>query len=143
MPIKVIALIIFSSAITLLAQKSFTIEADDLLRFSEDRIVVNTGEKVTITLKNVGQIPRIRHNLVIIKEDVSVSRFARAAMNAKDTGYIPAEMKDSVIAHTRVLSVGESQTISFTAPAPGTYSFFCSYPGHHSVFKGRLIVREN
>ena len=35
---------------------------------------------------------------------------------------------------------GQSDTIEFDAPEPGTYDFICSFPGHYSVMKGKFIV---
>ena len=70
-----------------------------------------------------------------------MSSFGNKAMMAKDTDYIPAELKGSVIAHTKTLGGGESDSIEFAAPAPGTYDYICSFPGHSSLMKGKLIVQ--
>ena len=53
---------------------------------------------------------------------------------------IPADMKDKFIAHTKMLGGGESDTIEFDAPAPGTYTFMCTFPGHYALMQGKFIV---
>ncbi|WP_462330072.1 plastocyanin/azurin family copper-binding protein [Thiohalocapsa halophila] len=50
---------------------------------------------------------------------------------------------ERVIAHTKVVGSGESDSISFSPDAleaGGDYTFFCSFPGHWSVMQGKLIV---
>jgi uncharacterized cupredoxin-like copper-binding protein len=36
------------------------------------------------------------------------------------------------VAHTALLAPGASETLSFTAPEAGTYTFICTYPGHYA-----------
>ena len=46
-----------------------------------------------------------------------------------------------VVAHTKIIGGGESDSVSF-APAKlatdGSYTFFCSFPGHSALMKGTL-----
>jgi len=42
--------------------------------------------------------------------------------------------------YTRMLGGGESDTITFDAPEPGTYIFICSFPGHYQLMMGEFIV---
>jgi azurin len=48
-----------------------------------------------------------------------------------------------VLAHTKLLGPGESETVTFNAPfIPGEYPFFCSFPGHYSQgTKGVMTVK--
>ncbi len=63
-----------------------------------------------------------------------------AAMSAKEQGYVPQDMKENVLAATKVIGGGESTTITFDAPAPGYYEFICSFPGHYGLMNGSFIV---
>ena len=44
------------------------------------------------------------------------------------------------LAYTKMLGGGESDTITFDAPEPGTYIFICSFPGHYQLMMGEFIV---
>ena len=65
--------------------------------------------------------------------------FAKTAMTAKATDYIPEGTED-VIVHTKMLGGGEETTIEFEAPAKGEYTFICSFPGHYALMNGKFIV---
>ena len=80
------------------------------------------------------------HNLVILKPGTDIAAFVQKAAEAKATDYIPESEKGSIIAHTKVIGGGESDTIEFTIAEKGTYDFICSFPGHYAVMKGKLIV---
>ena len=46
-----------------------------------------------------------------------------------------------VIAHTKVLGPGESDSVTFSVKkltATDSYTFFCSFPGHSGIMKGTL-----
>ena len=49
-----------------------------------------------------------------------------------------------LIAHTKIVGGGESTTATFPGSAlkaGGDYAFFCSFPGHWAIMKGKLVVR--
>lgn len=119
------------------------IEGNDQMKFNLDKIEVQAGQTVKLTLKHVGEMPveSMGHNWVLLKKGVDRADFAMAAMNAKDNGYIPADRKGDVIASTKMLGGGEEVTIEFTAPKKGTYEFLCSFPGHHGMMNGKFIVK--
>jgi len=120
---------------------AIVIEATDMLQFSVTEFSVTEGEEVTIILKNVGQMAKEMggHNLVILTEG-DVQEFGVAAASASATGYIPADMEAWVLAHTELLGPGEEATLTFTAPAAGTYDFLCSFPGHFGTMRGVMTV---
>lgn len=117
------------------------IEANDQMKFNVSEIKAKAGQEVTLVLKHVGTMPKtaMGHNVVILNQGVDLAAFAKAAIAAKDTEYIPADSKD-VIAHTKLIGGGESDQITFTAPAAGEYDFICSFPGHYAMMKGKFIV---
>lgn len=121
--------------------KEITIEANDRMQFDTKEIKVTAGAEITLTLKHVGKMPKqaMGHNWILLKEGVVVKDFAMEAMKAKDNGYLPKDSKD-VIAATELLGGGESDTITFKAPAKGTYTFICSFPGHYGIMQGTFVV---
>lgn len=128
------------------ADVTVVIESNDQMKFNKNEFKVKEGQMVSLTLKNVGKLPKVAmgHNLVILKPAVPAPTFAMSAMNAKANDYIPTaeEDKAKMVAHTKLLGPGESDTITFKAPAAGTYSYVCTFPGHFGVMKGVMVVEK-
>jgi len=116
------------------------LNSNDQMKFDKKIIRVNANESVTLTLNHTGRFAAISmgHNFVLIKKDVDVDEYAIRAIMARDNNYIP-EGGDE-IAYTKMLGGGESDTITFDAPEPGTYTFICSFPGHYQIMMGEFIV---
>jgi len=120
------------------------ITADDTMKFNVTEIRAKLGEALRVTLKNTGQMPRqvMGHNWVLLKpiSEGDLTAFGmKAASIAPD--YLPGD-RSSVVAHTKLLGGGESDTIEFSAPdAAGEYPFICTFPGHFALMKGKLIVK--
>ena len=124
------------------AENVLVIEGNDQMQFSTNELKAVAGKPITLTLKHVGKTPKeaMGHNLVILQEGTDEAAFATKAMNAKDTDYIPASEKASIVAHTKLLGGGEQDKIEFTIDKKGTYNFLCTFPGHFAMMKGVLIV---
>ncbi|MFT3750573.1 MAG: azurin [Agriterribacter sp.] len=118
------------------------IAGNDLMKFDKAELRAKAGQKVKITLHHAGKLAKeaMGHNLVILKSGTDIAAFAAKAVDAKATDYIPASESANIIAHTKLIGGGESDTIEFTAPAAGTYPFICSFPGHYGFMKGEFIV---
>lgn len=120
------------------------ITGNDTMKFSVTEIRSKPGEPLTVTLRNIGTMPKFSmgHNWVLLKKGVNVDEFVSEAANAPTTDYIPKSRQSDIIAHTKLLGPKESDTVSFnTPPEPGTYVFLCSFPGHFQVgMRGELIV---
>jgi azurin len=118
------------------------VTANDQMRFNAARIEAKAGEKIKVELKNIGTLPKeaMGHNFVVLKSGVEAMPFATKAIAAKDNDYMPPDAMDQVIAHTKLLGPGESDTIEFEVPGPGTYVFVCTFPGHAALMNGQLVV---
>jgi len=118
-----------------------TITGNDQMQYSMAEMKVKAGQTVRITLKHVGKLDKnvMGHNWVLLTKGTDMAAFAQTALEAKATDYVPAG-STQVIAHTKLLSGGESDTIEFVAPAAGTYDYLCSFPGHYALMKGKFIV---
>ena len=81
------------------------------------------------------------HNFVLLKKGTDVTEFAQKAMTAANNEYVP-QGSDSVIVNTEMIGGGEETMIEFEAPAPGTYTFICSFPGHYVQMQGEFIVKK-
>ena len=125
--------------------KEVKIQADDKMKFDVTAFEVKPGQKVSITLTNVGNTPKFSmgHNCVVLDRTVNVQTFLDAASMAAATDYVPKDFK-GVLGHTKLLGPSESDTFEFSAPyIPGEYPFFCSFPGHYSQgTKGIMTVKQ-
>ena len=79
------------------------------------------------------------HNFVLLAQGTDVNAFAEEAVKASTNGYVPAD-HSKIIAYTDLIGGGESTTITFNAPAKGSYDYICTFPGHHMTMKGKLSV---
>ena len=119
-----------------------TITGNDQMQFNMAEMKVKAGQTVRVTLKHVGKMDKnvMGHNWVLLAKGTDINEFGGSAVEAKATDYVPANTTQ-VIAHTKLLGGGESDTIEFVAPAAGTYDFICSFPGHFAIMKGKFIVQ--
>ncbi len=120
-----------------------TIKGGDDMKFDLSTIKAKAGQKVKLTLVHSGKLPKasMGHNFVLLNNGVNETDFAAKALAAKDNDYIPAGSSNEIIAHTKLLGGGESDTIEFTAPARGAYNYICTFPGHSALMKGKFIVQ--
>ena len=122
---------------------ALTIEATDAMQYSANRFEVEAGQKIRLTFKHTGNLPKaaMGHNIIILKAGVELSGFANEAQGAGPTkDYFADGQDDKVIARSKLIGGGETDVIEFTAPEPGEYDYFCSYPGHWSIMKGKMVV---
>ena len=121
---------------------NITLNGNDKMQYDLSEIDVYEGQTVVLTLNHTGTMPvaSMGHNFVLLKNGTDLEKFEAEAAKAQKEGYIPADTSE-IIAHTKLLGGGESDTITFQAPAKGTYDYMCSFPGHYSVMKGKFNVK--
>ena len=137
---------LFAVMVSVTSGAEILITGNDTMQFDLKAFEVKAGEKVSLTLKNTGKLPKIAmgHNLVLLKKGVSAIAFGQKAMGAgaNATNPLPDSVKEDVIASTKLLGPGESDTVSFTAPAdPGNYEYVCTFPGHFAMMRGTMTVK--
>jgi azurin len=118
-----------------------TISTDgDNLAYDKKTLHVKPGESVTLTFKNAASSgSSMEHSWVLVKPGAQDQVSAEAPPAGKAKDYIPDD--PNILAHTKLLKSGQSQTIKFKAPIqPGKYPYFCSFPGHAQLLKGVLEV---
>ncbi len=120
---------------------ALTLKANDQMKFDLSELKVPSNSRVTLTLVNEGVLPKeaMGHNFVLLSQGTDVADYALRAIQAgAAANHIPAGSE--TLAHTKLLGGGESVTITFDAPANGSYDFICSFPGHYGMMKGKFIV---
>ena len=120
------------------------ITGNDKMQYNIDSFEVAAGSTVRIEFENIGKMPKssMGHNVVVLKQGADAKKFATAASSHKDNDYIPPKRTDQILAKTAMLGPGETDTVEFTAPEPGEYTFLCSFPAHmFSGMKGTMVVK--
>ncbi|MEM9303444.1 MAG: azurin [Pseudomonadota bacterium] len=122
-----------------------TIKVRDSIAFSTTELSVpSTCSEVSVTLEHIGQMPKtaMGHNWVLLPAD-DLQEIAMAAMTATaESSYIP-EGEDRIVAYTKIIGGGESDTVTFSLSdlEEGTeYAYVCTFPGHWSVMRGKFTV---
>jgi azurin len=147
---RVVALVLLLAAVFALPslraddEKKVLIQVSDQMKYDVTTIDSTPGQKVAVTLTNVGKLPKeaMAHNFVLLKAGTDVTAFAMAAMTHQAQGYMPPELAGKVIAVSKLLGPGESDTVRFTAPTTGTYDYVCTFPGHALTgMRGTLNVK--
>lgn len=122
------------------------LKADDAMKFDRSEVSVAASCKsIEIKLSHVGKLPvtAMGHN-VVIAESANVQGIGQDGLKAgAAANYVAADDKRA-IAHTSLVGGGASTSVKFAGAAlkpGGDYSFFCSFPGHWAVMKGKLTVK--
>jgi azurin len=127
------------------AARTVELIGGDNMKFDKATIAARPGETLHVVLKNTGTMPKAAaaHNFVVLKAGTDQVAFNNAAFNARETDFIPPQMKDAVIASTGLAGPGETVETTFKVPAkPGRYAFLCSFPGHFGLgMRGTLVVK--
>lgn len=108
------------------------------MSYDTKEVKVKSGAKVKINLTNKGTDAAMLHNIVIVNQGTE-KEVAMEGIPLKDKNYFNAA-NTNVIAGSAVAEPGKTVVLEFTAPAPGTYSYICTYPGHWMKMQGIMIV---
>lgn len=115
---------------------TITIRAESsTLEFQPAKISVKQGTTLRLRFVNAGTLP---HNFVMPRSDDDIDAIALAAYQAGETGYVPNEAKDKLVAFTPLASPGDTVEVTFVVPEPGEYTYVCLFPGHANSMLGTL-----
>lgn len=118
------------------------IVGNDQMKYDKTEITVKAGEEVTILLKSEGNLaPEVMsHDLVVLTQGTAARDFGMEAAKAGGIDKISDELKENVIAATKMLSAGQEDKITFTLDEAGKYEFVCTFPGHFASMNGVIIA---
>ena len=121
------------------------VNSNDMMKFDQTEMKISADcSEVKLTLNHTGKLAKnvMGHNWVLTAT-ADMQAVATAGMTAGlEQQYLPAD-RSKVLATTDVIGGGESTSITFSTAAltqGGDYTFFCSFPGHWSIMKGKFIV---
>ncbi len=122
-----------------------SLKGDDAMKFDLKEATVSAGcATITIELTHTGKLPAaaMGHN-VVVSTTANLAGVARDAMRAGVANhYVPAG-DARVIASTTLIGGGQKTQVRFPGnklTAGGDYSFYCTFPGHSTLMKGKLVV---
>ena len=143
--IAIFGLVLLGAVGTAQAQNcTISLEGNDRMQFNQKSVSVSAScPTITVELKHTGSLPvaAMGHN-VVITETANANDVAQAGIKAGAPAYVP-EGDARVIAATEMVGGGQSTSISFPGnklTAGGDYSFFCSFPGHSAIMRGKVEV---
>lgn len=122
---------------------SVEIEASDRIAFSTNVIEVSRScREFTVNLHHTGSLENtlMGHNWVLARA-ADQQAVAHAGMVGGLTHSFVRPGDQRVIAATRVLGGGESDSVTFPVELleeGQQYLFFCSFPGHSALMKGAV-----
>jgi azurin len=121
------------------------LNGDDRMQFDQKEVTVSASCKtISIELAHTGKLPAaaMGHNVVVsATPDVAAINAAGAKAGAA-AGYLP-KGDAKILGATDMIGGGQATKASFPASklkAGGDYTFFCSFPGHAALMKGKLVV---
>ena len=110
----------------------------DEMAFNKTKLSAPAGASIKLIFKNDSKT--LQHNFVLAKPGTA-EEVANAGLTAGAEKSYVAE-SPNVIAHTKLLNSGQSETLTFVAPSePGDYPYICTFPGHSATMKGVLGVK--
>jgi azurin len=111
----------------------------DFLANKPDMLTCPAGADVRLTFHHAGMILSQKHDWVLVKPGTVQAVLNAGKDESEENGYLrPGDPR--VIAATPLCDKGETVSVSFIAPEPGDYPFFCSTPGHAEDMHGILHV---
>ena len=120
------------------------VESNDAMQFDLKEIRVSADCKnMTVTLKHVGNLPQqfMGHNWVL-SNTADMMPLSGASMQAGAPNYLP-EGDSRIIAATDMIGGGQETSVTFDMSSldpSGDYSYFCTFPGHYAIMKGKFII---
>lgn len=132
-----------ASAPALAAECSVDIAGNDQMQFDKKEITVSKScKQFTVNLKHPGKLARnvMGHNWVLTKQADMQGAVNDGMAAGLGNNYVKKD-DARVIAHTKVIGGGETDSVTFDVSklaAGQDYAYFCSFPGHFALMKGVL-----
>lgn len=119
------------------------IDSTDQMTFSRSEIAV-AGDctEVALTLRHTGRLAAtaMGHNWVLTRSSDYQPVAMLGMRGTLADSYLPKN-DARVLAYTKVIGGGQSTTVRFSTRGlqkGGAYTYFCSFPGHFAMMKGRF-----
>lgn len=110
-------------------------------KFDKETLEAPAGSKITLTFKNNAAADTQKlFNWVLVQPGKTLLVVNDGLMEGEANNYVKAN-DPNVIAMTKLVKPGESETITFDAPPPGEYPFVSTFPGFYTRMRGVLTIK--
>lgn len=109
--------------------------------FVPTALTAPAGSTITLTLTNrTDPDDEIGHNWVLVQPGQEASVLANGIAAGDDNDWLD-DADPGIIAATRLIEGDSDDDVTFEAPAPGTYTFVCTFPDHYAGgMQGTLTI---
>ena len=124
-----------------------SLKGDDAMKYDLKAATVSAAcPTITIELTHTGKLPvtAMGHN-VVIAATKDLDAVARDGIKAGAANHYVTKGDARVIASSTLVGGGQKTKVTFPGKkltAGGDYSFFCTFPGHSMLMKGKLTVTK-
>lgn len=109
------------------------------MKFDKATLTVKTGARVHLVFHSNSTLDLMPHDWVLTKAGTEAAVALAGLNKGKEAGYV--DPGPDVLAYTPLATKTHNTVdVTFTAPAPGTYPYICTVPGHYVVMNGKLVV---
>ena len=111
-------------------------------KYTEETVEAVAGSKITLKFSNnTDSKDEVGHNWVLVKPGQEDSVLANGIAAGDDKDWLDVD-DPGIIAHTRLIEGEQSDSITFDAPAPGSYTYLCTFPEHYAGgMQGTLTIK--
>jgi azurin len=114
-----------------------------VMKFDKAELECKAGQKVMLLFTNE-KCP-LQHNVCIIKPGTKDKVSAAALTAMADPNFMKnncfVDSPDVLFKGNKLVGIGQSDLMEFTAPAAGDYPYICTFPGHTALMHGVLHVK--
>jgi azurin len=117
------------------------ISGNDQMQYDKQELSAPaTCQDITVTLHHSGKLPKeaMGHNWVLVNA-ADFAAVANAGMGAGLNNNYVAPGDKRVLAHTKIIGSGESDSVTFPGSMlkkGGEYKYLCTFPGHNALMHG-------
>jgi azurin len=117
------------------------ISGNDQMQYDKQELSAPaTCREITVTLHHSGKLPKeaMGHNWVLVN-GADFAAVANAGMGAGLANNYLAAGDKRVLAHTKIVGGGESDSVTFPSSIlkkGGDYKYLCTFPGHNALMHG-------
>ena len=108
------------------------------LKFDKEQLEAPAGSRITVRLNNTSAATP--HNWVLVTAG-SEEAVGNDGISAGEKNSYIKPNDPRVLAFTKLAGPRATADVTFDAPPAGTYTYICTFPGHHFLMKGKLVIK--